>query len=1172
MVAIAQTQTPLVALLVGINSYANPRVPSLCGCCNDVEGMSQFLRLRFGAPGEAVRTLLNGKATHEAIKTAFREHLIETARCSSGASHAEPKPAFLFHFSGHGSQALDPTGTKPNGLDETIVPYDSRTPGVYDIKDWELGQLLEELNRYTDNVTVVLDCCHSGSGTRAPQPNFVAARRCPTDTRPQPTGRPTTTSATRALATASGWMQPDRYVLLAACRDRELANEYRVGQGKDLRSYGVLTYFLLQELATCGPGGRRLTYRELHERVRCEVNRIYDSQTPQCEGDRDRVVFGGLRPQRDPFFTVVEKSGGYIWVDGGLAQQLTEGSLLHAYPPETRTLHEAGQPIATLEVEEDGAVRSACIVRDGQQDVPLHARVVVHRLNNGDLQRIVVLDGDNAALGPLRSRLSQEDVASYVRLTSPGSPADFRLSVRNDAFEVQDGSGRLLIAPIVVANVDEIARDLCHLARYHNALNLQNRATHSELTGTIGLSVRLLGFDPASQEPQARPIEPTSGGEIQVEVGQPTVLQVTNHASSPLYLGVFDFSYDWSIALLHPHSGEELALNPGKTLSLGLSRKRSEQLAPQLPDDIAEVRQVVKVFASVQPANYERLCQPALKLPFSPTRSTDQTRLSSRSPLTELLELAMLGGKHRGALGPPPTTAVDEWTTTQTEFTLVRGAGESSVSRQLVGGRTTEVPGYSLRFEAPAGFQGTVRVLTDRQSTRATEGDFAGSASPPGLAPFPNHFRPLELWPARAVCPPGCVIEIDADAQARETITETAPLKVLMLPGNDHDAQGILAVAFDGSLFYPVGGASKGEEAVTVRWLPLPLPDLEMPLRTTRGLGRTVKLYLFKVLGLPTPSLGLHRAQFIPEEQRTESPVAPGERAHPVAGGEVRSRPVTPGECRAGQRVALLVHGFQSDSYWMPADFSRLFQQSGASYDHVLTFDYESFNTRVRDSARTLAEALQAAGFGPEDGVHLDVFAHSMGGLVARYLVEVFGGDAFADRCFLVGVPNQGTVLAAAKRLVPWLGTLLLNTPLPTTPVLLASWALKRVSDDAVGVEDLRPGSESIRALNAITGAARVPYYCLAGSYCVSDNAKGLWQRLWNRFRQGLSASLEFLFDDENDLVVSVTSVQTVREGRYPTELLVRAVVPCSHVAYFSNPQAERQLATWLQGPPQVTP
>jgi hypothetical protein len=1163
MVTIAQSQTPLVALLVGINRYASPLVRTLNGCCNDVESMSQFLQQRFGTPGEAVRTLLDDKATHEAIKTAFREHLIEKARRWFEAGHPEPKPAFVFHFSGHGSQALDPTGTKPNGLDETIVPHDSRTPGVYDIKDWELGQFLEELTRFTDNVTVILDCCHSGSGTRDPQPNLVAARRCPTDTRPQPTGRPATTAATRALATASGWMRPDRYVLLAACRDRELANEYRVSQGNTFRYHGAMSYFLLRELATLAPGGQALTYRELIEHVSLEVNRIYDSQMPQCEGDRDRIIFDGIRPQRDPFFSVVQKSHGHIWVDAGMAHQLTEGSLLRAYPPETRTLSEAGQPIATLEVEEAGAVRSACVVREGQRDVPLHARMVVFRINNGDLQRGVVLDGHNPALEALRSRLTKGDVAPYLRLTSPDSPADFRVSVRNGAFEVQDSTGRLLIAPIAVTNLDEIASDLCHLVRYHNALNLQNRSPHSELVGSIKLSVWLLDFEPSSQEPHPRPIEPAPGGEFQVEVGQPIVLEVTNNASSPLYIGVFDFSYDWSIKLLYPRHGEEQALDPDKTLSLGLSRRHSEQLAPQLPPDIAEVRQVVKVFASVQPANYESLCQPALKLPCLPKKSVGDMR-APRSLLTELLELAMQGGRHR-ALGPPPATAADEWTTTQTEFTLVRRPGENSVSRALVGGETTELPGYPFRFEAPAGFKGTVRVLTDRQSARSAEGDIASSASPPALAPFPEQFRPLELRPTRAVCPPGCVIEIDADAQAREKVTETAPLKISLSVGIDQDTEGVLAVAFDGSLFYPVGGAGQGEKAVTVRWLPPPPPDEETPLRATRGLGRTVKLYLFKLLGLPTPSLGLHHARFVSEEQHPQPPVVPGERVHRVAGGEVRSRLVTAGECQSGQRVALLVHGFQSDSYWMVADLSRLCHLSGMSYDHVLTFDYESFNTHIRDNAQTLADALRTAGFGADDRVQLDVFSHSMGGLVVRYLVEVFGGDTFVDRCFLVGVPNQGTVLASAKRLVLWLGTLLLNTTLPTPPALLANWALKRVSDDALGIDDLCPGSQALQSLNSASGAPSVLYYCLGGAYRVPDNARGLWQRLWNRFREGISSSMDFIFDDANDLVVSITSVQTVREGRYPTELLVRAVVPCSHVAYFSNQEAEQQLAAWLQ-------
>jgi hypothetical protein len=99
----AQAPSALIALLVGINHYANPQVPPLHGCRNGVEAKSQLLRQCFGVAGEAPRTLLDDDATHGAIQKAFREHLIDTARRWHEAGRRRPAPAFLFHFSGHGS-------------------------------------------------------------------------------------------------------------------------------------------------------------------------------------------------------------------------------------------------------------------------------------------------------------------------------------------------------------------------------------------------------------------------------------------------------------------------------------------------------------------------------------------------------------------------------------------------------------------------------------------------------------------------------------------------------------------------------------------------------------------------------------------------------------------------------------------------------------------------------------------------------------------------------------------------------------------------------------------------------------------------------------------------------------------------------------------------------------
>lgn len=115
----------MYALLIGINEYASSTVNNLGGCTNDVDAMSQLLQERFQVPADNIRTLKNSEATAANIEAAFRSHLIERAR--ELASTSSELPPFLFHYSGHGSQAPDPTGTEPDGMDETVVPHDSRS-------------------------------------------------------------------------------------------------------------------------------------------------------------------------------------------------------------------------------------------------------------------------------------------------------------------------------------------------------------------------------------------------------------------------------------------------------------------------------------------------------------------------------------------------------------------------------------------------------------------------------------------------------------------------------------------------------------------------------------------------------------------------------------------------------------------------------------------------------------------------------------------------------------------------------------------------------------------------------------------------------------------------------------------------------------------------------------
>lgn len=161
---LAQGTPRKLALLVGVNEYPEQSgFAPLRGCVTDVELQRQLLIHRFGFVPADILTLTNAQATRSQILTAFEEHLIKQAK---------PADVVVFHYSGHGSQVTDPDGDFPDGLNSTFVPVDSALPPAFpseggvvqDIMGHTLFLLMSALP--SEQVTVVLDSCHSGGGTR----------------------------------------------------------------------------------------------------------------------------------------------------------------------------------------------------------------------------------------------------------------------------------------------------------------------------------------------------------------------------------------------------------------------------------------------------------------------------------------------------------------------------------------------------------------------------------------------------------------------------------------------------------------------------------------------------------------------------------------------------------------------------------------------------------------------------------------------------------------------------------------------------------------------------------------------------------------------------------------------------------------------------------------------
>jgi metacaspase-1 len=258
------------ALLVGLNVYPDP-ANTLRGCLNDVRQMQRLLddHFGFGDPAD-VRTLTDRRATTQGIKAGLA-WLVDGARAGD---------VLVFHYSGHGSQVPDPHGDeRTDGLDEIICPYDL---------DWEAPFTDDDLRTALSGVpggvslTVILDCCHAGTGLRdvqrwrcipGPAASTAAASPLPAGRRIRRFG----STAARAGA-----------VLIAACREDQVSADAFI----DGDYHGALTFYLCRLLADAGYA---LSYTELVRRLRACLRVEGFDQVPQLEGPREAVgrpVFG----------------------------------------------------------------------------------------------------------------------------------------------------------------------------------------------------------------------------------------------------------------------------------------------------------------------------------------------------------------------------------------------------------------------------------------------------------------------------------------------------------------------------------------------------------------------------------------------------------------------------------------------------------------------------------------------------------------------------------------------------------------------------------------------------------------------------------------------------------------------------------------------------------------
>lgn len=1176
------------ALLVAIDTYPQPVRP-LRGCTNDITRMEMFLRERItGERGELkVRVLTNDAATRDAVIAGFREHL----------ALADQDDVALFYFSGHGSQEPAPKEfwhLEPDHLNETLVCYDSRLPGKYDLADKELAKLIAEVAERQPHIVVVLDSCHSGSGTRAG--DDAGLRHTPADTRARPidaflksrldaTAHPARLERADASVPGSrptsGWIElPEgSHVLLSACQaDEEAKEDWLDGEQR-----GVFSHYLLETLQHTGES---MTYRDLFKQVNTSVRGRVARQSPIIEAnnsqDLNRPFLGGAIVPRPSYYTLSYQRGVGWVIDGGAVHGIApvvgdETTTLAVFPAgriltPLRDLSIALTSARVARVEPHQSWVEIVPPKGTELNTSLTYAAVVTSL---PLPRMgVYLEGDAAGVDAVRHALwtvNGGESSLYVAEVGPEQARVCLLAEANHYRFIHPRENRRLIAdtpgqydgpPGYTEDNARLAIErLEHIERWQRLADLFNCPLRLK-PGAVQMElVRVADdTDPGDAARSAPPedvVVAQAGAGVALtnirleyrfehDTWKPPsfLVKLTNTTNEALHCALLGLSQRYGVRSLTPGGSEQLG--PGQvTWARG-----GKSIPATVPDvlwnaGVTEVKDILRLIVSTEPVDALLLEQRHLEAPIDrgASKGVGITHQSTLNRLMQRIQTRDYDEDHT-------KNVFADWTTSALSTTTMRPLASVPVPAQ----QTEVYLGHGVTLLGHAGLQAT--KATARLTTAPEVGRSAGNLLLPEiLRQDPNLARPWEFSSSRGGEPGLSALELFDVANAA-VVTPDAPLQLRVDAPLSED-EHVLPFAWDGEFFLPLGHIQRqknGHATVTLERLPA-------SVAFGRDIKGSIRILFQKVVGKYFGSPYRYPLLTVAGLEDT--------------GEVVYSKPEhVQARVAEAQTIVLFIHGIIGDTRGMVRSAykpePRVEPRLAELYDLVLAFDYENVNTSIEQTALDLQDRLKAVGLEPGHGKRLHIIAHSLGGLVARWFIEHLDGQAVVEHLIMLGTPNAGSPWPRVQALATAAVGLALNavTVVPW-PLSLLGGLVNGIEVIDVTLDQMQPNAPILDSLWR-SRDPHVHYTVIAGNTSVREEAlaseaqparptriERLLERLSLQHVLRETTALAFL-GQPNDIAVSVASITHVPLNREPRPTIKE--IGCDHMTYLRTDAALQTL------------
>lgn len=345
-----------LALIIAIGNYPIESGWQKINSLNDV-GIIKSTLLKQGFQIQNITILTDKKATKTLIVSALN-NLIRLAQVGD---------IIYIHYSGHGQQIQDDNNDEVDGYDESLIPFDAcktykkgEYTGQNHFRDDELGALLNQLRvkiGIKGDIVVILDACHSGTATRGiescrgTEVKFEEPGYIPPQLQGNKTNFAEEQTSERGINTSLAPM-----VIISGSGKLELNYEYYDKTGT---TFGSLSFAISKIFSTTLPG---TSYRTLFEQIKSEMHLIAPRQTPQIEGDIDRLILGGKAISQKDYFKIEKWVNNHeVIIDAGSLIGIKEKSMVQFYPENT-FMPSQGKQIASGTIQSVGILNSKVIL------------------------------------------------------------------------------------------------------------------------------------------------------------------------------------------------------------------------------------------------------------------------------------------------------------------------------------------------------------------------------------------------------------------------------------------------------------------------------------------------------------------------------------------------------------------------------------------------------------------------------------------------------------------------------------------------------------------------------------------------------------------------------------------------------------------------------------------